>query len=77
MFSDGVTTAPAGWMGGSSTFSTAGAQHGFNADHLPSARENVDLVGKLRLETPAEFRFDPETGEPDPSQPGLVAGSDR
>jgi hypothetical protein len=74
VFSDGVTTAPAGFLGGSSTFSTASGQHGFNTDHLPSARENVDLVGKLRLETPAEFRYDPETGDPDPSQPGVVAG---
>ena len=75
--SDGLTTAPAGFIQprrGPSTFSTSSAQHGFNVDHLPSARENVDLVGKLRLDTPPEFRYDPETGEPDPSQPGLVAG---
>jgi hypothetical protein len=74
VFSDGVTTAPAGFLGGSSTFSTASGQHGFNTDHLPSARENVDLVGKLRLETPAAFRYDPRTGDPDPSQPGVVDG---
>ena len=36
-------------------------------------RENVDLISKLKLETPAEFRYNPDTGEPDPSQPALVA----
>ncbi len=75
VFNDGVTSAPAGFAARTGNqFSLGGAQNGVNVNRLPSARENMDLVGKLRLETPAEFRFDPETGDPDPSQPGLVDG---
>ncbi|MDA0183943.1 Ig-like domain-containing protein [Solirubrobacter phytolaccae] len=75
--SDGITTGPAGSFQAAgvrtATFSTTG-QHGVNVDHLPTAKEHVELLGKLELETPAEYRYNPSTGAPDPTQPGLVAG---
>ena len=52
----------------------ATASTGRQRDHLPAARENVELVGKLELDTPAAFRFNPANGQPDPSQPDVVAG---
>ena len=38
-------------------------QHGGVANHLPSVRENVELVGKLKVDTPAAFRT-PEHNKP-------------
>ena len=77
VFSDGVTTAPAGWMGGFEH--VLDRQCAARLQRRPPAvsAENVDLVGKLRLETPAEFRYDPQTGDPDPGPPGLVGRADR
>jgi hypothetical protein len=74
--SDGVRTGPAGLFQKpgvrTGTFSTG--QHGVNVDHLPTAKENLALLGKLELETPAQYRISPTTGLPDPTQPALVAG---
>lgn len=74
--SDASRTGPAGLSQlpgvSATTFSTG--QHGINVDHLPTAKENIQLVGKLELETPAEYRYNPSTGAPDPTQPGLVDG---
>ena len=38
-------------------------QHGGAENHLPAVRENVDLVGKLKVDTPAAFRT-PEHNKP-------------
>ena len=38
-------------------------QHGGAADHLPAVRENIDLVGRLKLDTPAQYRT-PEHNKP-------------
>ena len=38
-------------------------QHGGEADHLPAVRENIELVGKLRVDTPAQYRT-PEHNKP-------------
>ena len=38
-------------------------QHGGEADHLPAARENIELVGKLSVDTPALYRT-PEHNKP-------------
>ena len=54
-------------------FASAG-QHGPLTNHLPPVRQNIELVGKLEMETPDEFRFDPVTGERDTNQPDVVAG---
>lgn len=68
---------------GSGNTSIAG-QHGPNFSHLPAVRENIDVVGKLEMNTPTQYRFnpdepgfdpsDPSTGTVDPSQPAVVAG---
>jgi Ca2+-binding RTX toxin-like protein len=75
--SDGLRTGVAGLFtqptAGRTQFAVAG-QHGPSFNHLPAVRENVDLIGKLELETPAQFRFDPVTGMPDPTEPGMVEG---
>ena len=57
---------------GDSRFSIG--QHGPSTLHLPAVRENVELVSKLGMNTPVEFRFDPETGLPDPTEPPVVPG---
>ena len=57
-----------------STFAPGDHQHGGSAQHLPSVRENIDIVGKLELDTPDAFKFDPDTGAPDPTEPDVVAG---
>jgi hypothetical protein len=56
-----------------STFAP-GSQHGGANEHLAAARENIDVVGKLRMQTPAAFKFHPDTDLPDPSQPDVVPG---
>ena len=56
-----------------SAFRSAG-QHGTNFDHLPAVRENVELVSKLRVKTPDEFKVDPDTELPDPTEPDVVPG---
>jgi hypothetical protein len=48
-----VSLAPwARTLGGRSAFSPASRQHTGLADHLPPARENMEVVGKLELEKP-------------------------
>jgi hypothetical protein len=47
--------------------------------HLPPVRENIEVVGKLEMNTPPEFRFAPpanpgDPATPDPSQPQVVEG---
>gem|GEM_PF-480186 len=55
--------------------STFTGQHGATTQHLPAVRENVEVVGKLEVQTPAEFKFAPGTPPtPDPSQPDVVPG---
>ena len=71
--SDGLRSGLVGLFAGQTQFSIAG-QHESRIDHLPSARENIELVGELELVTPPEFRFDPVTGDPDPTEPGIVDG---
>jgi hypothetical protein len=72
LVSDGVDTGVLETLTGHSRFSVG--QHGTSMDHLPAVRENVELVGKLEMNTPLEFRFDPTTGEPDPTEPPVVPG---
>ena len=52
------------------------AQHDGTDLHLPPVRENIELVGKLEMNTPEAFRWDPEPNPdvPDPTQPQLVQG---
>ena len=52
------------------------AQHDGAGLHLPPVRENIELVGKLEMNTPEAFRWDPEPNPdvPDPTQPQLVQG---
>jgi hypothetical protein len=54
-------------------FGSAG-QHGPLTNHLPPVQQNIEVVGKLEMETPNEFRFDPDTGERDELQPDVVPG---
>jgi hypothetical protein len=49
---------------GNSTFT---GQHGAAGQHLPAVRENVELVSKLRMQTPTAFKTDP-------SQPDVLPG---
>ena len=54
-------------------------QHDGLDRHLPPTRENIDLVGKLEMNTPEAFRFAPGANPgdppvPDPSQPQVVEG---
>jgi hypothetical protein len=46
--------------------------HGAAGGHLPATRHNIELVGELQVNTPPEFRADPNTGAPDPTQPPVV-----
>ena len=72
--SDGLQTGPAGLFtlpGGPSGFA---AQHGPVSEHLPAAKENVELISKLELKTPDAFKFDPVTRQPDPTEPDIVPG---
>ena len=55
-------------LGGGATAALTGRdgfsrQHGGEEDHLPAVRENIDLVGKLRVDTPAQYRT-PEHNQP-------------
>ena len=50
------------------------SQAGAFVDPLPATSRNMELVGKLGLKTPDEYKFDPVTGQPDTSEPDLVAG---
>jgi Ca2+-binding RTX toxin-like protein len=52
------------------------AQHGGNDLHLPPVQQNIELVGKLEVNTPAAFRWDPTPNPdvPDPNQPQVVPG---
>ena len=72
LVSDGVDTGVLQTLTGHSRFSVG--QHGSSMDHLPAVRENVELVSKLQMNTPVEFRFDPTTGDPDPTEPPVVPG---
>ncbi|MGH2947940.1 MAG: Ig-like domain-containing protein [Solirubrobacteraceae bacterium] len=54
---------------------TPGGQHGPSDLHLPATSPNtIQRVSKLEMSTPPELRFDPATGDPDPSQPDVVEG---
>ena len=70
---DGLVAGAAASLVGPSAFASAG-QHGADRDHIPAVRENIALIGKLELVTPAQYRVNPATGQPDPSQPGMVPG---
>jgi hypothetical protein len=63
---------------GRSAFSITGnvmaAQHDGTTNHLPPTQSNIELVGKLEMNTPVERRFDPVTGDPDPTEPAVVPG---
>lgn len=72
LVSDGIDTLALQPQTGLSRFSVG--QHGPETQHLPAVRENVELVSKLQMNTPTEFRFDPATGLPDPSEPPVVPG---
>ena len=52
---------------GSGSFSD---QHGTPANHLPAVRENIDVVGRLTVDTPEEFRTDEH---PLPVEEGQIA----
>jgi hypothetical protein len=68
--SDGLGPPSPTVIGGPSEFSPHG-QHGPASFHLPAVRENVELVSKLEMSTPAEFRT-PETAD-QPVLPGQIA----
>jgi hypothetical protein len=65
--SDGLDFVAAAPDTGHSQF----GQHGPSEDHLPAVRENVELVSKLEMNTPAELRT-PETAD-QPVLPGQIA----
>jgi hypothetical protein len=52
------------------------AQHGGPDIHLPPTQQNIELVGKMKVDTPPAFRWDPtpDPDVPDPSQPQVVPG---
>jgi hypothetical protein len=50
------------------------AHHDGTDQHLPPTQHNVELVGELEMDTPEELKFDPETFEPDPTEPEVVPG---
>lgn len=50
------------------------ARAGAFVDPLPARSDNMQLIGKLGLKTPDAYKVDPTTGQPDPSEPDLVAG---
>jgi Ca2+-binding RTX toxin-like protein len=65
--------------GQSSAFSPGGgyvqsAQHDGTDAHLPATRNNIELVGELEMDTPEDLKFDPVTGDPDPTEPEVVPG---
>ena len=57
---------------GRSSFSVQAMQHGGSDRHLPATRQNIELVGKLQVNTPAQYRYNPATGLQDSSQPAVV-----
>ena len=71
---DGLRTGSAGVFSQPGTRSGFAAQHGPTSDHLPAARENVELISKLKLKTPDAYKFDPDTGLADTTEPDLVPG---
>ena len=48
---------------GAANMKSGPGQHGPSANHLPAARENMELVGKLELSTPEQYRT-PQFPEP-------------
>ena len=50
------------------------AQHGPVSQHLPAVRENIELVGRMSVDTPDQYKLDPLTLDPDTSQPDVVPG---
>src|SRR5215211_2188282 len=48
----GIAGSPASRLGSRGTYLR---QHGTNENHLPPIQINVDLVGKLRVDTPAQY----------------------
>ena len=67
--SGGAFTSPAARAVKTGSMFAAGAF----ADPLPATSRNMELVGKLPLKTPDEFKFD-LAGAQDSSQPDLVPG---
>jgi hypothetical protein len=61
-----------GVSNGSDLLQSLKAHHDGTTQHLPPVQENIDLVSRLEMNTPPEFRFDPDTGEPDPNQPPVM-----
>jgi Ca2+-binding RTX toxin-like protein len=64
---------------GRSTFSATSTVTALHHDgtlnlHLPPVEQNITMVGELEVNTPAEFRRDPTTGAPDPTEPNVVPG---
>jgi hypothetical protein len=57
---------------GTGSFSVQPKQHGGSASHLPATQQNIEIVSKLPVNTPNEFRVDPATGAPDPTEPAVV-----
>ena len=76
--------APSAWLRGSNAFSTSSLAAPVVSRNLPAASQNVELVSKLQLNTPVQYRVDPNepnfdpadpaTGTPDPTQPAIVDG---
>jgi hypothetical protein len=62
--SDGTRLRQVGAAGQARTFAR---QHGPVSNHLPAVRENVELVSKLKLKTPDEYKASP-------SEPDLLEG---
>jgi hypothetical protein len=69
LISDGLDTTAIQTLAGRSRFSLG--QHGPETQHLPAVRENIELVSKLEMNTPAALRT-PETAD-DPVLPGQIA----
>jgi hypothetical protein len=65
------------WRGASGGGNRVSAlQHDGLDRHLPPVRQNIELVGKMEVNTPDAFRFDPESDPlvQDSSQPQVVEG---
>jgi hypothetical protein len=64
------------YVDGRSAFSrwAPGKESGGSVESLPPVSHNIDLIGELQMDTPDAFKFDPATGQPDPSQPDVMPG---
>ena len=71
LVSDGPPSGVApGWLGGSSAFAL-NQQHGGSLNHLDPVRKNIELVGKLRMNTPGD------AADAQSAQPRRGAGAGR